>query len=90
MFFAFHSKPLHDLELVSFSTIQMLPRQHLFFLFLGLVNIFMGSLHSIPLHKLELISFLAIPGNSSFLLLGLINMFMGSLLFQTSAQIGVK
>ena len=34
-----------------------------FFLFLGLINIFMGSLDSIPLHGLELISFLTIIDN---------------------------
>ena len=34
-----------------------------FFLFLGLINIFMGSLLSIPLHKLELISFSPTPDN---------------------------
>ena len=41
---------------------QVLPWQH-FFWFLGLVNIFMGSLLSIPLHRLQLISFSATPGN---------------------------
>ena len=41
---------------------QVLPWQH-FFLFLGLVNIFMGSLLSIPLRRLRLISFSATPGN---------------------------
>ena len=46
------------LKLISFSMLfQAL------FLFLGLINIFMGSLFSIPLHRLELISFSATPGN---------------------------
>ena len=56
-----------------------------FFVFLGLKNLFWGSLHSKPLHGLELISLTAITGNTRkkcwhfFLFLGLINIFMGSL-----------
>ena len=58
-----HSRPLHGLELVSFSTIPGWCNHGNTFLFLGLINIFMGSLHSLPWHGLELISFSAIPGN---------------------------
>ena len=61
-----HSKPLHGLELTSFSTIPGNKYCHgnTFLLFLGLINNFMGSLPSITLHRLELISFSAIPGNN--------------------------
>ena len=48
-----HSKPLHGLELSSFSTV---PGNNFCFLDLY-INIFVGSLHSIPLHGLKLLSF---------------------------------
>ena len=60
----------------------MFPWQH-FFLFLGFMNIFMGSLLSIPLHRLELIdnTWQQVLPWHFFLFLGLTNIFMGSLLF---------
>ena len=69
----------------------MLPWQH-FFLFLGLMNIFMGSLLSIPLHRLELISFSATPGNNvAILILFCVSWtykyFYGFFVFHTPAQI---
>ena len=67
-----HSRPLHELLLISFS---MIPGNKCCqcchsntFLFLGLINIFMGSLLSIPLHRLELISTSATPGNIIYVL----------------------
>ena len=59
-----HSKPLHGLELISFSTIPDNKCCHgITFLFVRLINVFMYSLHSKHLHGLELVSFLAIQGN---------------------------
>ena len=63
---------------------QVLLWQH-FFMFLGLKNLFWGSLHSKPMHGLELVGLTTITGNTFarhhfFLFLGLINIFMGSLL----------
>ena len=86
-----HSKPLHRLELTSFSTIPGKKYCHgnTFLLFLGLkeiINSFMGSLPSITLHRLELISLSVIPGNNccmatlfSCFLDPYINIFVGSL-----------
>ena len=91
------SKPLHGLELTSFSTIPSNRYCHgnTFLLFLGLINNFMGSLLSITLHRLELISFSAIPGNNcchgnTFLLfLGPIyKYFCGFFAFHTPTRIG--
>ena len=47
---SFHSKPLHGLELISFSISgNKCGHGNTFFLFVRLINIFMASLHSIPI-----------------------------------------
>ena len=63
------------------------------FLFLGLTNIFMGSLLTIARHRLELIRFSAKPGNKCchgnlFYVSWAYKSFLGFFTCQTPAQIG--